>query len=64
MLVVELPASVWSDDQVKALVADARRRTLANPKVTWPPKLAEMVTDDPADGSTAIDRGHVCLTAW
>ena len=47
------------DDQVKALLADARRRPFAKPKTTWPPKFVGMIKDGPADGSTAVDRRGV-----
>jgi len=40
------------DDQVDALLADARRRTAAKPEGTWPPKFAGMLKDNPTNGSS------------
>lgn len=34
------------------------------PVTDVPPKFVGMIKDGPADGSTAVDRGGVCLTAW
>ena len=47
------------DDQVEALLADARHRTFTKPKIAWPPKFVGMIKDGPADGSTAVDRRGV-----
>lgn len=40
------------DDQVDALLADARRLASARPKGTWPPKFVGMIKDGPKDGSS------------
>jgi len=40
------------DNQVDALLADARRRTAAKPKGTWPPKFVGMLKDGPTNGSS------------
>ncbi len=40
------------DDQVAALLADARRLSSSKPEGTWPPKFVGMITDGPEDGSS------------
>lgn len=40
------------DDQVDALLADARRLASVRPKGTWPPKFVGMIKDGPKDGSS------------
>jgi hypothetical protein len=40
------------DDQVEAMLADARRRAAKKPKGTWPPKFAGMIKDGPKNGSS------------
>lgn len=41
-----------ADDQVDALLADARRLSPSKPKSTWPPKFVGMIKDGPEDGSS------------
>ncbi|NDJ91651.1 hypothetical protein GWR20_21320 [Mycolicibacter kumamotonensis] len=45
-LIADMP-----DDQVAALLEDARRLTGSNPVRTWPPKFVGMIKDGPKDGS-------------
>jgi hypothetical protein len=40
-----------SDDQVRAILADARRRAFAEPKTTWPPEFVG-IQQDPSLGLT------------
>jgi hypothetical protein len=40
------------DDQVEAMLADARRRAAKKPKGTSPPKFVGMIKDGPKDGSS------------
>lgn len=41
-----------TDDQVDALLADARRRAAAKQKGTWPPKFVGMMKNGPKNGSS------------
>jgi hypothetical protein len=50
---------VMPDDQVDALLADARRLASARPKATWPPRFVGMIKDGPANGSTTVNRDVV-----
>jgi hypothetical protein len=40
------------DDQVDALLADARRLSVAKPRGTWPPRFVGMIKDGPKTGSS------------
>jgi hypothetical protein len=40
------------DDQVDAMLIDARRRAAEKPKRTWPPKFVGMIKDGPKNGSS------------
>ena len=47
------------DDQVDAMLVDARRRGAKKPSGTWPPKFDGMIKDGPTNGSTTTGFGHV-----
>ncbi len=40
------------DDQVEAMLTDARRRVGTKSKATWPPKFVGMIEDGPTNGSS------------
>jgi len=40
------------DDQVEAMLEDARRRAGKKSKPTWPPKFVGMIKDGPKNGSS------------
>jgi len=40
------------DEQVAAMLTEARRRAARKPKGTWPPKFVGMIKDGPRNGSS------------